>query len=56
MEENLYKLVIELTCPGCSNQDCGLHQAYKLVIDKKTGLEVRAICICKNHLETKINS
>ena len=41
-------VIIEMICPDCSNSNCSEHQRKKIVIDKQTGLEVEARCVCDN--------
>lgn len=49
MDQKEFKLIIELLCPGCSNENCSNHLPKKIVIDKNSGLEFEVICVCKDH-------
>ena len=44
-------LVIDnFLCKACSNKNCSEHVAEKIATDPITGLAVKIVCACPNHL------
>ncbi|MCE9653059.1 MAG: hypothetical protein K8Q89_08420 [Nitrosarchaeum sp.] len=45
------KLILEMICSGCNQGRCNEHQERTIKIDRITGLEIEAHCMCVNHTE-----
>jgi hypothetical protein len=43
-------IIEDFMCYGCSLSGCNGHEKETIVVDKKTGLQIKVICICPNHL------
>ena len=38
-----------MICKNCNKNNCNYHEEKKIVVDKTTGIEFEANCICTKH-------